>query len=72
MVRHPIRISLPMFWTWASSKNFYKIIKSFNRTVEMGQYSNHFLDDMLLMGRMLQEIFMERDTLIFLFQHWVL
>ena len=28
MVRQPIRIHLPMFWIWASSTNFCKIIKS--------------------------------------------
>ena len=43
MVRQPIRISLPMFWTRASSKNFYKIIKSPNCSLETGQHSNHCL-----------------------------
>ena len=43
MVRQPIRISLPMFWTRVSSKNFYKIIKSPNWSLETGQHSNHYL-----------------------------
>ena len=36
MSRQSIRISLPMFWTRVSSKNFYKIIKSFNCPLEKG------------------------------------
>ena len=36
MSRQSIRISLPMFWTRVSSKNFYKIIKSFNCPLETG------------------------------------
>ena len=43
MVRQPVRISLPMFWTRASSKNFYKIIKSPNCSLETDQHSNHYL-----------------------------
>ena len=43
VVRQPIRISLPMFWTRASSKNFYKLIKSPNWPLEAGQHSNHYL-----------------------------
>ena len=35
MARQPIRVSLPMFWTRANSKNFYKIIKSSSRPLEM-------------------------------------
>ena len=68
MVRQHIRVSLPLFWTRASFKNFYKIIKSSNCPLEMGQHSNHYLyiDDMLLTGRVLPEILMARDTLIFL------
>ena len=71
MVRQHIRISLPLFWTQASFKNFYKIIKSSNCPLEMGQHSNHYLyiDNMLLTGRVLPEILMARDTLIFLLQH---
>ena len=42
MVRQPIPISLPMFWTRASS-NFHKIIKSPNCPLETGQHSNHYL-----------------------------
>ena len=43
IVRQSIRISLPIFCTRASSKNFYKIVKSSNRPLETGQYSNHYL-----------------------------
>ena len=43
MVGQPIRVSLRKFGTWANSKNFYKIIKSSNRTFETGQHSNHYL-----------------------------
>ena len=42
-VRQHIRISLLFFWTRASSKNFYKIIKSPNCLLETGQHSNHYL-----------------------------
>ena len=43
MFTQPIPISLPMFWTRASSKNFYKIIKSPNCPLETGQHLNHYL-----------------------------
>ena len=43
MVRQARRIYLPMFWTWASSKNFYKIIESPNCYLETVQRSNHYL-----------------------------
>ena len=43
MVMQPWRISLTMFWTRASSKNFYKINKSPNCLLETGQHSNHYL-----------------------------
>ena len=42
-VRQHIRISLLFFWTRASSKNFYKIIKSPYCLLETGQHSNHYL-----------------------------
>ena len=32
-----------MFWDQVSSKNFYKIIKSPNCSLKMGQHSNHYL-----------------------------
>ena len=67
MIKQPIQISLPKFWTRTSSRNFYKI-KSSNRSLETGQYS-HYLDNILLMGNTLPEILMARDTLIFLLQH---
>ena len=70
MVRQPIRISLPMFWTRASSKNFDKILKvpvALLRQVNIR--ITIYLDDMLLIGRTLPEILMARDTLIFLLQH---
>ena len=43
IVRQSIRISLPIFWTRTSSKNFYKVIKSPNCSLETGQHSNHYL-----------------------------
>ena len=43
MVRQPIRISLPLFRTRASSKNFHKIVKSSNRPLEMGRHLNYYL-----------------------------
>ena len=46
MVRQPIPIYLPMLWTRASSKNFYKTIKSPNCPHEKGQHSNIiYVDD---------------------------
>ena len=41
MVRQPISVSLPMFWTMA--KNFCKVIKSSHHPLETGQHSNHYL-----------------------------
>ena len=74
MVREHIRISLTMFWTRASSKSFYKIIKSLNCPLDTGVNIRIIicLDDMLLMGRMLPEILMTKDALIFLLQQWAL
>ena len=43
MVRQPIPISLPMFWTRTSSNNFYRIIKSLSCSLETGQHSNNYL-----------------------------
>ena len=67
MVRQPIPISLPMFWTRASSKNFYKIIKSSNDPLETGQHLNHYLPRRYLANG--EEILVARDPLIFLLQH---
>ena len=61
------RISLPMFWTQASSTNLYKIIEvpiALLRQVNIRIII--YLDDMLLVGRTLPEILMARSTLIFL------
>ena len=71
MIKQPIRISLPMFWTWVSSKNFYKMNKSYNRPPEMDQHYYYYqiiinLDDMLIMRRTLPEILVARDRFIFL------
>ena len=43
MVRQPVPISFPIFWTRASSKNFCKIIKSPNCPLDTGQHLNHYL-----------------------------
>ena len=43
MVGQLVRTPLAKFWIWASSKNDYKIIKSFDCTLEIGQHSNHCL-----------------------------
>ena len=74
MIKQPIRISLPVFWTWVSSKNFYKINKSYNRPPEMDQHYYYYqiiisLDDMLIMRRTLPEILVARDRFIFLLRH---
>ena len=66
----PRRICLPMFWTKANFKNFYKIIKvpvALLRRVNIQII--FYLDDMLLMGKTLPETIMARDTLIFLLQN---
>ena len=74
MVREYIQLSVPMFWTRASSKSFYKIIKSLDCTLETGVNIRIIicLDDMLLMGRTLPEILITKNALIFLLQQWVL
>ena len=69
VVRQPLRVFLPLFWFRASSKGFPQITKNPNCSFEtINIRIIVYRDDMLMMGRTLQEIMTTRDTLIFLLQ----
>ena len=62
MVRQPIRIYLPMFWTWPAPRIFLKLLKV---SIALLRWVNNraiiYRENMLLLGRILQEIIMARD-----------
>ena len=71
LIGKSLRVSLPLFWIRACPQDIFKTIKGTN--IALPRRLNIrlviFVDDILLMGRRLEEIVMSRDTLIFLLQH---
>ena len=70
MVRQTLQVSLPLFWFRASSKSFSQITEKPNCSFEtINIRIIVYLNDMLLMGQILEEIMTMRDILIFLLQN---
>lgn len=60
--RSALSFSLPLFCTWASPKDFFKIIKSSNCSLDTDRQSNNY-------WRNCQDILTGSDKLIFLLQN---
>ena len=70
LVGKSLRVFLPLFWFRACFQDISKLLKvplAILRRLNICLVM--YLDDILLMGRTLEEILMSRDTLIFLLQH---
>ena len=66
-----LRVSLPFFWIRACSQDIFKTIKGTNSSTEVAEHSFSDISRrfILLMGKIMEEILMSRDTPIFLLQH---
>ena len=71
LIGKSLRVSLPLFWIRTCPQDIFKTIKGTNMALmrRLNIRLVIFVDDILLMGRRLEEILMSRDTLIFLLQH---
>ena len=61
MGEFPVQISLSVIWTWSSPKVIYKINKFYIRITV-------YLDDFLILGKILEETILSMDTVIYLLQ----
>ena len=70
-VERPIRVLLPLLRAFSSSSRFYKAIKSpyLSLLRKLNIRTIIYLDDILLMASLLEDLLMARDTLIFILQH---
>ena len=70
-VERPIRVLLPLLRAFSSSSRFYKAIKSpyLSLLRKLSIRTIIYLDDILLMASLLEDLLMARDTLIFILQH---
>ena len=69
LVREALQVSLPLFWTRPSTKNFYKNTQNCSFSVASPEHTNYnLLGRQLLIGHTIEETLMARDTVIFLLQ----
>ena len=69
LVREALRVSLSLFWTRPSTKNFCKITQNSSFSVVSPEYTIIiYLGDMLLIGHTIEEMLIARSTVNFLLQ----
>ena len=68
--RELVRVPVPLLWFRISSHNIHKIIKGSNLSFETSYDKCHnYLDDLLILENSMSEIFMVKNSMIFLLQH---
>ena len=68
--RKLVRVPVPMLWFGTSSHNIQKTIKDSNLSFETSMITVIiYLDDLLILGNSMSEIFTARGSVIFLLQH---
>ena len=68
LVRETLQVSLSLFWTKPSTKNFYKITQTPSFSITSPEILIIiYLGNMFLIGHIIEETLLPRDTVIFLF-----